>query len=206
MQSVRRLLLVRHGETDGQSSVRYFGSTDVPLSDHGRAQIRQLASTLRGDSYDAIVSSPLSRAWHSAWILAAGRPVQLEHDLREIHFGRWEGLTREEIEARDPVAGKDWEAGAEGFEYPGGEPRAEFAARVRNALGRILQLPARSVLVVTHKGVIRTIVKDLTGETMDRDLPPLGGRVTVVRQPGGAWWLGTRGSNPPGVVTPGRAA
>jgi hypothetical protein len=54
--------------------------------------------------------------------------------------------------------------------------------------------------------VIRTIVKELTGQTMERDLPPLGGRVTVVRQPGGAWLLGTRGSNPPGLMPPGLMA
>ena len=66
----------------------------------------------------------------------------------------------------------------------------------------MLSLPARGVLVVTHKGVIRTIVQELTGRALAPELPPLGGRVTVVRQPDGPWLLGTHPSNPPGVETP----
>ena len=81
-----------------------------------------------------VVASPLGRAWKAATIVAPGLPVRLEPGFREIDFGRWEGLTREEIEARDPVLYRDWQAGTPGFEFPGGERRASFRTRIRIAL------------------------------------------------------------------------
>jgi broad specificity phosphatase PhoE len=132
--------------------------------------------------------------------------VQLVDELREIDFGRWEGLTREEIEASDPILAKDWLAGAEGFEYPGGEPRARFEERVARGLAHILSQPVRGALVVAHKGVIRTIVRSLTGAAPEREAPALGGRLVVTWQPEGRWILGTRGSNPPGLPVPGDLA
>jgi broad specificity phosphatase PhoE len=204
MQPMRRLVLVRHGETDGQSSIRYFGSTDVELSAQGRAQMRALASALAMEpsAIDVVVTSPMKRARDSARILAGRAPVDILDELREIHFGRWEGMTREEIEAMDPILAKDWQAGAEGFEYPGGEARAAFTARVKEGLRRLLALPARGAVVVSHKGVIRTIVKELTGEALPRELPAVGSLVLVTRDGSGRWFLGGRSSNPPGVPTP----
>ena len=103
MTKLRRIVLIRHGETDGESSVRFHGSGDVDLSREGRAQMRAARARLQGEVLDTVVASPLRRAWRSAWILAGGRPVRLEPDFREIHFGRWEGMTAQEIEASDPA-------------------------------------------------------------------------------------------------------
>ncbi|MDX1648521.1 MAG: histidine phosphatase family protein [Myxococcota bacterium] len=194
---VRQILLVRHGETDGESSIRYHGSTDLELSDSGREQMRRLGAQLARDAFDLVVASPLKRSWRAAWLVGGGRPVRLESDLREIHFGRWEGLTREEIEARDPVLYEDWQKGAEGFEFPGGEARESFRERVGRGLERILAADASSVLAVLHKGVIREIVRRLTGEELDGEAPEVGELVWVTRLPDGTWFLGKRSSDPP---------
>jgi broad specificity phosphatase PhoE len=131
---MRRLVLLRHGETTGDSARRYHGSSDPDLAPAGREQMRLAAAKLRWEDFDVIAASPLRRAWQSAWVVAAGRPVALVAEFREIHFGRWEGLSREEIQASDPVTFEDWEKGAPGFEYPGGELRADFRARVDRGL------------------------------------------------------------------------
>lgn len=203
--TLRRLILVRHGETDGESSQRYHGSGDVELSPAGVAHMHAVRRSLRLDDVDVVAASPLRRAWKAAWIVGDGRPLRLENDFREIHFGRWEGLTREEIEASDPVGFKDWQAGAPGFEYPGGEPRAAFRERVLRGLARLLSSEGRAGLVVAHKGVIRTIVEALTGEPLARELPGLGDVIEVVAQPDGRWTLGRRSSNPPGLELPSAA-
>ncbi len=198
MSSLRRIVMVRHGETEGQSSIRFHGSTDVGLDPTGREQMRKVAGRLGAEQFGVIVASPLRRAWQSAWIAARGQPIRLDPDFREVHFGRWEGLTKEEIERADPILYQDWQNGAESFEYPSGESRASFRERVGRGLARLMADGVRSALVVTHRGVIRSIAHKLTGEDLG-DAPELGGLVTLTRDGDGSWFQGRRGSNPDGV-------
>lgn len=201
MARLRRLVLVRHGETDGDSSVRFHGSSDVDLSEAGQAQMRRIASA-HPEGADLVVASPLRRSWRSAAIAGGGRPVRIEADLREIHFGRWEGLRKEEIQARDPVLFEDWCGGSPGFEFPGGEAREAFRERVQRGLDRLLAADARDALLVLHKGVIAVVVESLTGERLGTDELPVGGAVVVTRLPDGRWQRGQRGSNPANVEAP----
>ncbi len=196
---MRRLILLRHGETTGDAKVRFHGSGDHDLSPSGREQMREAAASLRGEPIDVVVASPARRAWQSARLVAEGRPVRLLDAFREIHFGRWEGLSREEIQEQDPILYEDWQKEAPGFEYPGGEPRAAFRARVEQGLRELARSPGHSALVVTHKGVIRAIVGLLTGEKPPRDVPALGGSIELVAEPDGSWRVGRRSSNPPGL-------
>ncbi len=199
--ALRQILLVRHGETNGASSVRYFGSTDVELSAEGRAQMAHLGAHLASRRVDLWLASNLRRSWVAAGIVSRGVPVRLDPDLREIHFGQWEGLTREEIQARDPVLFQDWQAGAEGFEYPGGEARSAFRARVGRAAQRLLVSGASNAAGVLHKGVIRELARQLIGTPLAMGEPPLGGVVVLTRVADGPWILGERSSDPPGLVS-----
>lgn len=199
MSRLRRILLARHGETDGESSVRFHGSADVELSSEGREQMGRLARQLRHQTFDLVVASPLRRSWRAAWIVGGGVPVRLESDFREVDFGRWEGLTAEEIQAQDPILYEDWQSGSAGFDYPGGEARDAFRARICRGLDRLLASQTRCALLVIHKGVIRVIVEQLTGRALPAGEPPLGGLVTLTRSAEGGWFLGQHSSNPPGL-------
>jgi probable phosphoglycerate mutase len=199
MSQLRRIVLARHGETDGNSSVRFHGSGDVPLSQDGKAQMRALAGKIQNEVLDVVVASPLRRSWRGAWLASRGQAVRLEPDFREIHFGRWEGKTADEIQASDPVLYEDWQAGREGFEFPGGEPRGEFRARIKRGLDRLLASDSRGALLVVHKGVIRVLLEELTGETIERGRPELGEIIGITRSSGGAWSIGRRSSDPPGL-------
>jgi broad specificity phosphatase PhoE len=198
--ALRQILLVRHGETAGESSVRYFGSTDVDLSEEGRAQMSSLAPRLAARRVDLWLASNLRRSWTATAVVSRGARVRIEPDLREVHFGEWEGLTREEIEARDPALFADWQAGKEGFEYPGGEARASFQGRIAGVVERLLAGPDRFVAGVLHKGVIREIARQLTGEAMAPEEPALGAEVVLTRVAGGPWVQGLRSSDPPGLA------
>ena len=200
MSILRRVVLLRHGDTEGNSASRFHGSGDVALSQEGREQIREAAHRLRGEVFDLAVASPLRRSWQSARLLAGAAPVRLETGFREIHFGRWEGLSLEEIQARDPVLCEDWQAGREGFEYPSGELRADFRARILASFASIEASGARNVLCVLHKGVIRVLAEHLSGEALPRDQPALGRSVSFTRPAGGAWRAGRPSSDPEALV------
>ncbi len=164
----RRLYLVRHGETAGQSSIRYHGATDVPLSDEGRMQVEKLRPLVRDLEISALVHSPLSRAVESASILqsALGRPpaiVESDEDLREVNFGAIEGMTAEEIEAAMPEWYRAWSDG-EVDGYPDGDRIDEFRARVARAvLGVVERHPAGDILLVAHKGIVKIAISTLCG-------------------------------------------
>ena len=194
MTALNRIVLVRHGETVGQSSIRYYGATDVALSDRGREQVREAALALPGDAFDLVLTSPLSRAWESARMLAPNGSVRILDEFREIDFGRWEGLTADEIRARDPIRYQDWQQGRPGFEYPDGARRADFQARVDLAVEAMGAGGLRSILVVVHKGVIRAIVRKVVGEELAEGLPELGGSVQLTRDVSGRWFVGRHGN------------
>jgi len=198
MSSLRRIVMVRHGETEGQSSVRFHGSADVRLNDEGRAQLREAARKMKTEVFDLVAASPLRRAWEGAAIISGGAPVRLYPEFSEVHFGHWEGMTAEEIEASNPALYRDWQSGAANFEYPGGELREAFRARVARGLDALLASGATSALVVSHKGVIRTIGDRLLDEPLSEG-PELGGIVSVSRGANGRWYEGRHGSNPPGL-------
>ena len=198
----RRLWLVRHGETEGESKVRFHGSNDVALSDEGRAQIRALGPWLAGVDFARVVHSPLRRAAESAAILAAAcgvGPQRLfaEDRLREISFGSCEGLTAAEIEARFPEFWRAHQAGAaDGF--PGGEPRAAFAARVSEAVHELAQQDwGDDLLVVGHRGTVRQTLRALLAVphgVKDPFSVELGS-LTVLRQ-AGTWQIDLLGALP----------
>lgn len=200
--ALRRLVLVRHGESEGNSRIRLIGSGDPPLASEGRAEMLAARAAIAGQVIDAVVASPARRSWQSAVALAGAADVQLVADFREIHFGRWEGRRVDEIRSADPVLYEQWREGAPEFEYPDGELRAQFRARVERGLESLLHSGATSALLVVHKGVIRHLVEKLTGAPLeDRDRPALG-EVLVLTRVGDHWETGGRSSNPPGVEKP----
>ena len=138
------LLLVRHGETDWNAEGRLQGHTDRPLSDVGRRQAERLADELAGERLDAVYASDLARARETAEVVAGrlGLPVVLDPDLREKHWGTWEGLTPTERATVEHV----------------GESSAEHRERTLRALRRIAERhPGGRVLVITHGGSLRRV-------------------------------------------------
>jgi broad specificity phosphatase PhoE len=122
--------------------------------------------------------------------------VLLLDELREVDFGEWEGLTAEEIRARDPIRFEDWRQRHPGFAYPGGERTADFQARVDRAVAGMRASGVSSILVVVHKGVIRAIARTLAGVELPREEPLLGALLQLTRDVSGRWFVGRRGQPP----------
>ena len=186
-----RLILVRHGETEGESSIRYHGRTDVPLSGLGRAQMRLAGRAIEtrrgGGSFACVFSSPLGRASEGARIVAGdSAPLVTIDEFAEVHFGLFEGLTADEIRERYPDEFARWNADrlAPGYTYPAGESRANFTTRVERGLERMLALWTprdNDALLVAHRGVIRAIVRKLTNHEPIVEL----GSIHILRFDGG---------------------
>jgi probable phosphoglycerate mutase len=161
-----RLYLVRHGATQLTAENRFSGMTGVDLSDEGRAQAARLAERLAGDPIAAVYASPLSRTLETARIVARphGLEIAEEDGLREISHGRWEGLTRQEVEERFADEYATWEADPFTFAPVGGESGVAVLARALPVIRKIVSAhEGRTVLVVSHKATLRILLSSLLG-------------------------------------------
>jgi len=161
-----RIYLVRHGATVLTAEDRFAGSSEVPLSDEGRAQVAALAERLRCDALDAVYASPMGRTLETARTIGTphGLEPRPEPDLREIDYGRWEGLTRDEVERDFAAEYEAWQEDPLTIAPEGGESGIQVLARALLVVRRIVQQHQhRSVLVVAHKGTNRLLVSSLLG-------------------------------------------
>ena len=132
------LLLTRHGLTPAGDAI-LGGQLDVPLAPEGRVQAEALTRRLACVRIDRVVSSPMLRALETAQTLAAGRPVEVDERLRELDYGRWEGLTYAEVEAHDPELRARWEHDPAETHSPEGESGDDVAARALSFLVDLLE-------------------------------------------------------------------
>lgn len=158
-----KILLVRHGETDWNLAGRFQGRSDVPLNQKGVKQANALASALRGESFAAIYSSPLSRAKETARLIKAfhpSAPLYEEDALVEMDLGEFEGIEGPRWAEKHADFRKAWRENPASVTMPGGESLQEVQTRSIDALERITHsYPSGSTLLVcTHNFVILTIL------------------------------------------------
>jgi broad specificity phosphatase PhoE len=184
----KRMILIRHGDLGDACRGRYIGRTDAPLSEMGKRQAAALAGELGRLSGAHLLCSPLLRARQTAEIaLGTADACDIDPDLREIDFGRWEGMGFSEIAASDPEAVGHWAALDEDFAFPGGEGIGDFGKRIGAVAGRIAADPAGTVVAFTHGGVIRYLICRFLGLEVRHfllfDIRP--GSLTEIRVEGG---------------------
>ena len=162
-----RLFLVRHGETEHNRRGIALGRADVPLNDTGRAQAESLARHLAGEPLAAVYSSPLQRAFDTAFAIAEphGIEVTVEYDLIEMDVGEVDGLTFVAVREQYPGFIERWmsESGPE-HPMPGGERLLDVADRAWLAISRLAELHhGQSVVAVSHNFVILTLLARALG-------------------------------------------
>ncbi len=160
---MRQLTLVRHGVTDWNTSGRFQGHSDVPLSAAGREQAAALAKHLQSAApgVDFVYASPLRRALETAEIVFPGRDIVLDERLKELHFGAFEGATQSENETHPDWAA--WFADPFSRQAPGGESYEELMARASQWL-HTLPKDADS-FAFAHAGTIRMLISFVLGLT-----------------------------------------
>ena len=166
MSGTTRIYLVRHGATPLLAEDRFAGTTNVPLSDEGREQVRRLARRLASQPIAAFYASPMDRTMETAAILAEphGKEVQPDAGLKEIDHGRWEGMARREVERVYPEEFARWETDPFSYAPKGGESGLAVTARALPALLRIVAAHEKEhVLVASHKATLRLLISTLLG-------------------------------------------
>jgi alpha-ribazole phosphatase len=160
-----RLSLVRHAETAEDVRGRCYGRLDVSLSAAGRTQCSALAESFRHESVGAVVASPAVRARETAAAIAAphGLGVEVVDSLRELDFGALEGRSYDEIAETDPELFERWMTAPTTVHFPGGESYAELEARASEWIAALAGRRSRLVVVVTHGGVIRAVLRSVLG-------------------------------------------
>ncbi|WP_019204052.1 histidine phosphatase family protein [Tsukamurella sp. 1534] len=178
---VRRLILLRHGQTASNAEGRMQGQLDTDLTELGRRQAAAAAAALADREPLVILSSDLRRARDTADALGAATGVTVDTDprLRETMLGDWQGMTHAEVDASMPGARLRWRDAPE-WAPPGGEARVDVAARSFPLVGELIaNLPEwgdseRPVVLVAHGGLVAA----LTARLLDLPVtswPVLGG-------------------------------
>lgn len=197
---IRRLVLLRHGQTTFNADSRMQGQLDTGLSDLGRAQAVAAAEVLAKRQPLAIISSDLQRAYDTALALSerVDVPVSVDVRLRETHLGDWQGLTHQEVDALAPGARAEWRDDATLAPH-GGESRLDVAARsvplVAELVAAVRDWGAdekdHPVVLVAHGGLIAALTAALLRLEVD-SWPVLGGM-------GNASWVQLGGHSAPGA-------
>ena len=188
------IYLLRHGEVVLAETRRFIGHLDVPLSARGERQSRAQAARLAGATLTAVVTSDLERARRTGEIVGAphGLVPVVVPSLREVAMGRWDGLTAEQIQEREPAAFADWMARVGEFPFPGGESVADLLARAWPAFEAIVAAhEGEAVAVVAHGGTNRALLCAALGLPLAR-LLALGqdyGALSVLARIGARWEL-----------------
>ncbi len=161
-----KLLLVRHGETEFNSTQRFYGQSDVELNETGIRQVERLRHRLATEKIDIIYSSDLRRALVTAEAIASRHQLAVTTcpELREMNFGECEGLTFEEICQLYPEIAELWTNWNLQTKFPGGESVDELNARVSKFLGRLKEhAPEQTILIVAHSAPLRLLLCHLLG-------------------------------------------
>lgn len=180
---VRRLVMLRHGQTEFNAGSRMQGQLDTELTDVGRSQALAAAEVLAKRQPLAIVSSDLRRAHDTALALGerSGLPVRIDTRLRETHLGDWQGMTHREVDDAAPGARLAWRDDAKWAPH-GGESRIDVADRSLPLVAELLAAepewgadePDRPVILVAHGGLIAALTAALLDLPVD-NWPMLGG-------------------------------
>jgi probable phosphoglycerate mutase len=145
---LRRAILIRHGETEWSISGQHTGSTDIPLTENGRALARRLSPLLSRATFSLVLTSPLGRARETCALAGLAGTAEVDSDLTEWDYGEYEALTPTQIHAKAP----GWMIFRDGC--PGGESPSQVGARVDRIIARIRAVEG-DVALFAHGHVFR---------------------------------------------------
>lgn len=164
--------LIRHCEATGNIHATFQGWSDNPITERGKRQLAALQQRFAHVALDAVYTSDLQRAWLTGCAAKGARdiPIAACTALREIHGGKWEGLTWQEIEAGyADTAFYTWRCAPERHCCPGGESFAQVQQRMMRCIAEIVEKhPGQVVAIASHGAALRCYLCALQGHPLDK--------------------------------------
>ena len=164
------IILIRHGETEWNSQQRMQGHSNSDLSSVGQAQIQALGQWTKNVPFDLIYSSDSPRAKQTAESITqfSGHELQFDQRLREKNLGVFEGLTSEEARERHPEVFRLFKTAGSKYVIDEGESTQQLQDRALEIVNEIrIKHPEERVLLVTHGGFIRVVMKHSLGLSLE---------------------------------------
>ena len=164
------IILIRHGETEWNSQQRMQGHSNSDLSSVGQAQIQALGQWMKNVPFDHIYSSDSLRAKHTAEAIThfSGHKLKIDLRLREKNLGVFEGLTSEEARERHPEVFRLFKTAGSKYVIDEGESTQQLQDRALEIVNEIrIKHPEERVLLVTHGGFIRVVMKHSLGLSLE---------------------------------------
>ncbi len=143
--------LIRHGETEWSKSGQHTGSTDIPLTDEGRKQASALAPVLAAQSFDLVLTSPMSRARETCKLAGLGDQAEVEPSLHEWDYGIYEG--RKTVDIRQEIP--DWSVWTSPM--PQGEIAADIGRRAQSVIDRLTGSGKTHIAIFSHAHFLRVL-------------------------------------------------
>jgi phosphoserine phosphatase len=159
------IILARHGETEWNVGEVFRGRADIDLNETGRKQAQLLGEYLSKETVSVVYSGPLKRALSTAKAIAGHHHlgVEITPNLNDLNFGEWEGLQVEEVKQKYPRPFELWATHPEKVRLPGGETLDEVRERAMKVVHGITVSDYSTVVLVTHRVVIKVLVCALLG-------------------------------------------
>ena len=165
MFEFRKIYLIRHCEPElPNGNPICMGKTNIPLSEKGRNQAKELMSYFSNISLSGIYSSPLNRAYETATIIANKKfNLTIKNNFSEFNIGKWDGMSFAEIKEKYPQEYKDRGEDLENYIVEGGESMASCKVRALSELWNTIDESRGNIAIVAHAGVNRTILSAILG-------------------------------------------
>ena len=159
------IILARHGETEWNVAEVFRGQIDIDLNETGVKQAELLSGYLSTSAIAAVYSSPLKRALKTAEIIAQPHKlkVNVDPDLIDFNFGKWQGLSHQEVKEKYRDLYATWITHPEQVRIPDGEALEDVSKRVIRVRNKVIENHRGTVVIVGHRVVNKVMICTLLG-------------------------------------------
>jgi probable phosphoglycerate mutase len=160
---MKRIYLIRHGETESNRKGIFRGRLDIPLSQVGKEQAKDLQCYFERIPIDAVYTSPLQRAVETAETVFPQHTLIKEELLNNLDLGDWSGREKKVIEAQFPQQWEAWIKSPESITFPGGERLDDVLKRSKMFFKKVIADEAETIAVISHRSVVKVLIAAALG-------------------------------------------
>jgi broad specificity phosphatase PhoE len=160
---MKKIYLIRHGETESNRKGIFRGRLDILLSQMGKEQARDLKRYFENIPVDVVYTSPLQRAVETAETAFPGHTPLKEELLNNLDLGEWSGMDKKIVRERFPRQWDSWVKRPETITFPGGERLADVLQRSRTFFEKVIAADAESIAAISHRSVVKVMIAAAVG-------------------------------------------